>query len=258
MAATDYSFRDSDAAARRLDLVSRLFDPASAVLLGSALPPPVGLAVDLGCGPGNTTRLLAQVSGARRIVGVDHSAAFVAAARARHPDLEFLEHDVTIAPFPLQHADAVYARLVLAHLPSIAPTVRLWSTLLAAHGVLVLDEVDDIVTGNDVFAAYLRVVTGMIAARGADMYAGRALGRLDAPQGVRTRRNDVVEVPLPTAAVAEMFGLNLSVWRDDDWVVEHHAALVDELAARLAELTASTRDDEIVWRLRQVVLARQV
>jgi SAM-dependent methyltransferase len=258
MATPRYSFGDSDTAARRLDLVSRIFDPPSIELLRDAVAKPPSLAVDVGCGPGNTTRLVHDVTGAVRTVGLDRSAAFVAEARQRfahRPEVEFREHDVTVVPFPVTGVDLIYARLVLAHLPDVLGTVERWSTQLGRRGRLVLDEVERIDTGNEVFDDYLRVVTGMIASRGADMYAGRHLHNLAPPPGTVVEHNVVCGLAVPTAAVAEMFGLNLSVWCDDPWAVANHLSLVRSLPERLAALESSTRTDEIVWGLRQVVMS---
>jgi SAM-dependent methyltransferase len=259
MAANQYSFGDGGVAARRLDLVSRIFDPPSTELLRNAVSRPPSLAVDVGCGPGNTTRLVHDVTEAVRTVGLDRSPAFVAEARqrpAKRPGLEFLEHDVTVVPFPVTGADLIFARLVLAHLPDVLAMVDAWTTQLTHDGLLVLDEIERIDTDNEVFADYLGVVTGMIASRGADMYAGRLLEHLTPPAGTAVTLNRVFHLVVPTASVAEMFGLNLSVWCDDPWVVAHHASLVRALPDRLAALTASTRTDEIAWDLRHVVLSR--
>ena len=227
-------------------------------MLQAAVTRPPALALDLGCGPGNTTRLVHDVSAAVRTIGLDRSPAFVAAAReraARYPGLEFHEHDVTVVPFPLTGADLIYARLVLAHLPDVPTTVGRWTTQLGRHGLLVLDEVERIDTDNEVFLDYLRVVTRMIASRGADMYAGRRLADVTPPDHMTVTRNTVYHLPVPTAAVAEMFGLNLSVWRDDPWVTANHASLVRALPERLRTLESSTRTDEIAWDLRHVVLS---
>ena len=62
-----YSFGDTDLAGRRLDLVSRVFDPPSRAFLERTVPPGVGLAVDLGCGPGNTTLLVRETVSPRRL-----------------------------------------------------------------------------------------------------------------------------------------------------------------------------------------------
>jgi SAM-dependent methyltransferase len=260
MATSQYSFGDDAAAARRLDLVSRIFDPPSIDLLRRAVAgrPTPALAIDIGCGPGNSTRLVRDTTRAARTVGLDRSAAFIATARARAggDGLEFREHDVTVVPFPVAGADLIFARLVLAHLPDVLGAVESWTTQLASGGRLVLDEIDAIDTDNDVLVDYLHVVTGMIASRRADMYAGHQLADLTAPSGVSVVANTVCHLAVPTAAVAAMFGLNLSVWRDDPWVVANHAATVQALPERLVALERSRRDDEIAWDLRQVVLSR--
>jgi trans-aconitate 2-methyltransferase len=81
-----YAFGDSAAAARRLDLLADLFAPTTRALLERFAGRPLDLAVDLGCGTGHTTRLLASVLGPRRAVGLDQSASFVAlAAAGAHP-----------------------------------------------------------------------------------------------------------------------------------------------------------------------------
>ena len=50
--------------------------------------------VDLGCGPGNLTALLAARWPTARVVGVDSSAEMVARARADHPEVDFVQQDV--------------------------------------------------------------------------------------------------------------------------------------------------------------------
>ncbi len=54
--------------------------------IGSAAPRQV---VDLGCGPGNVTRLLADRWPTARVTGIDPSPDMLARARADHPDLTF-------------------------------------------------------------------------------------------------------------------------------------------------------------------------
>src|SRR5579875_2115802 len=56
-----YAFGDSDAAAERLGMLAELFDAPSRSLLRSLGGARIGLAIDLGCGPGHTTRLLADL-----------------------------------------------------------------------------------------------------------------------------------------------------------------------------------------------------
>jgi SAM-dependent methyltransferase len=77
-----YAFGDSAPAARRLGLLADLFEPPSRAFLERFAGRPLDLAIDLGCGTGHTTRLLASVLGPRRTIGLDQSASFVAWAAA--------------------------------------------------------------------------------------------------------------------------------------------------------------------------------
>jgi trans-aconitate methyltransferase len=78
-----YTFGDSDLAAERMALVAQVFEPSSRALLARAVPAGTGIALDLGCGPGHTTRMVADVSRPRRTLGVDGSERYVELAGRR-------------------------------------------------------------------------------------------------------------------------------------------------------------------------------
>jgi SAM-dependent methyltransferase len=237
----DYTFGDNDLAARRLAKVSAVFDPPSAAFIARSVTDAPQLALDLGCGPGYSTALLQRITHAERTIGLDASAAFVDTARAAHPALTFEVHDVTIGPFPTGAADLIYARLVLAHLPDPAETVRLWQSQLRRGGVLLLDEVAYIHTDDPVLGWYESVVVGLVASRGADMYAGARL-----PDA------HVVECPVDAPTAAAMYRMNLQVWRNDPWVVEHVGPeVVDQLERALGTVTSASH---VTWGLAQVRL----
>jgi SAM-dependent methyltransferase len=101
-----YAFGDSAPAARRLGMLADLFEPASRPFLARFAGRPLDLVVDLGCGTGHTTRLLASVLDPRRALGLDQSASFVALAAADAPG------DGRRPP-----ADLLSCRLPLSHLP---------------------------------------------------------------------------------------------------------------------------------------------
>jgi trans-aconitate 2-methyltransferase len=50
--------------------------------------------VDLGCGPGNSTAVLARRWPAAAITGIDSSASMLATARAEHPDWQWRQEDI--------------------------------------------------------------------------------------------------------------------------------------------------------------------
>ena len=52
-------------------------------------------ALDVGCGPGNSTQVLQDRFPGAKVLGADFSAAMIEAARKRHPHLEFLLCDVS-------------------------------------------------------------------------------------------------------------------------------------------------------------------
>ena len=57
--------------------------------------PAGGAVLDVGCGPGNSTAVLAERFPGADVTGVDVSADMLARARADHPELRFAELDVT-------------------------------------------------------------------------------------------------------------------------------------------------------------------
>ncbi len=131
MSEARYAYGDSVSAGDRLDLVARVFEPTSRRFLERAAPRGPRLALDLGCGPGNTTRLIADALRPERTVGLDRSGPFLDRARqGSPPGVEFMEHDVFVTPFPIGPADVIFARLLLAHLPDRPDVVARWTAQL--------------------------------------------------------------------------------------------------------------------------------
>jgi trans-aconitate 2-methyltransferase len=248
-----YSFGDTAIAEERLDLLAAVFDPPSRAFLSETVTSPPTLACDLGCGPGNTTRMVRDATGARRVVGLDSSPAFTAAASERAGDLEFAVWDAA-DPLPVEQPDLIYARLLLAHLPSPERLAAAWASQLAPGGLLLLDEVERIDTGSEVFTDYLAVVVARIREAGADMYAGPLLDAIPLSGDCRVVSDQVAAHPVPARDAARMFRLNLSVWGDDPWVAARFGA---GTTARLDRELAQVGDAErITWQLRQVAISR--
>jgi SAM-dependent methyltransferase len=254
-----YTFGDSAVAGDRLALLASVFETSSTALLESAGPSATAAAVDLGCGPGFTTALVARVTGARRTVGLDASEAFVARARATHddPSIEFAVHDVAHTPLPDPPADLIHARFLLAHLPDPQYRLASWSSQLARGGRLVCDETERIDTDLAPFMRYERLGRAMVAQRGADLQVGRTLRDADPPAGTRLVHSACTEIRPSTATVAAIYGMNFATWRHEPFVVDTVPALeLDALADALAELQGSTGEGELVFCNRQVVYER--
>src|SRR5438874_5434719 len=97
--ANKYTFGDNLRASARLRRLAEIYEPESRELLRRSGVSAPRLAVDLGCGPGWSTRLLQDALRPARTVGLDASAVFIEEARARHgADLEFQVHDIVSVP----------------------------------------------------------------------------------------------------------------------------------------------------------------
>ena len=254
-----YAFGDGPAAARRLDLLAELFEPASRSFLervaGLARRP--GLGVDLGCGTGHTTRLVAEVLKPARTVGLDQSEFFVAVAAGGPPGVEFAVHDVTRVPFPCPPADVCYGRLLLSHLPDPGAVLAAWATQLTPGGLLLADEVERIHTDLPALRGYLEVAAALLATRGHTLEIGPVLARLPDPPGLVRRDDRIGHLAPPAHRAAAMFALNLAVWGGE--AVRTGVASADQLdrlATDLAAVADGDVDGSIRWELRQLVLQR--
>ena len=161
-----------------------MFEPATRPFLERFAGHPYGLVVDLGCGPGHSTGLLAEVLAPGRILGLDQSPSFVAlAAGSGSPPAEFAVHDVTVVPFPCPAADLVFCRFLLSHLPDPGAALAAWATQLAPGGLLLVEEVERIHTGQPALRSYLETAAALLAARGHTLEVGARLQRLPDPRG---------------------------------------------------------------------------
>jgi trans-aconitate 2-methyltransferase len=255
---SEYVFGDTDAAARRLDLVAEYWASPSTEFLRADVPSGPRLALDLGCGPGHTTRLVAAVTGATTTIGLDTSDAFLARAGAGAPaGVEFFHHDVMELPLPSAPADLLYGRLLLSHIPRPDRVVRAWMSQLAPGGVLALDEVSWISTSEPALSRYLEMLEDLLAVRGSALAAGPIIDGLDGGTDGRKRSSVERIHPVPAAVAAEMFTLNLVTWRDEPYVRDAHSREeLDALDAELREITRQPGRATITWGMRQVTFER--
>jgi trans-aconitate 2-methyltransferase len=258
---TVYSFGETELAAHRLGLVARIFDPVSEEFLSAALNSRPRLALDLGCGPGFMTRLLANV--AERAVGVDRSEDFLERARSRASSFEsYVAADITDAaealPVPGGSPDLIYLRLLASHLPRPEREICRWVRRLEPGGLLLLEDFESIDTEIEPFERYLRLVAAMLDHHGNELYVGPRLATADWGGEAQVDINRTVEVSPDTAFVARMFRMNLRIWRRDPYVEAAHARRVEEdlLAGELERIAEEPPAVEITWRLRQISLRR--
>ena len=251
-----YTYGDSELAAERLGLIAETFEPTTRSFLERARPTraSVHLALDLGCGPGHTTRLLHEVLGAARTVGLDASGPYVMRARrSAAAGVDFAVHDATAVPFPIGPPDVVYARLLLAHLPAPTEVVARWSSALARDGVLLLDDLEAIETEDAACSAYLdEVALPVVRAQGGELLVGPTLHAMADLAGTVRELDEVATFTPPAAVSAKIFAMNLAVLVERDEIAPR-----PDLAEAL-ELAADGRRTALptTWRVRQLAFRR--
>ncbi|WP_433932645.1 class I SAM-dependent methyltransferase [Sorangium cellulosum] len=165
--------------------------------------------LDVGCGRGDCSRMIAQLVGAQgQVVGVDRDAPSIAAARERARELglsnvTFAEGDLgALAP---EHGrfDAIVGRRVLMYQPDGVAAVRSLSRALRPGGVVVFQEHDATMVPASVAPLPLheRVshwIWRTVEREGADIHMGFHLASVLEQAGlavVRVRAEAVVQTP---------------------------------------------------------------
>lgn len=230
-----YTFGDDPPAVERLRLVAAAYEPVSRAFLSQHAAPQGAPVLDLGCGPGFSTALLAEVFPASPMVGIDGSAEFLDVARRQVPDATFLVADAARDPLPHTPAGLIYARLLLAHLPEPVAIATSWQRQLVGGGTVVIEDLESIVAPPGPLRAYDEVSAAMVEGGGGVMYAGAALSPLGGT-------SNAVTVPGTLAARIYLFNVRR-------WMGEGHDL------AELARGLEAVAGGEVSWIVRQVTLS---
>ena len=100
-------------------------------------------AVDLGCGPGNSTELIIDRYGASGVSGLDSDLNMLEAARKRLPGTDFLEADLSSWQ-PKEPVDLLFANAVFQWLPEHPAVFQRLMGLLAPGGALAVQMPDNL------------------------------------------------------------------------------------------------------------------
>lgn len=120
--------------------------PAADLLAGVPARACVRYAVDLGCGPGNSTELLVQRFAQAHVLGIDQSADMLAHARQRLPQASFEQADIASwrAPaFEGRQPDLIHANASLHWLPDHPALFPRLLSMLAPGGVFAVQMPDN-------------------------------------------------------------------------------------------------------------------
>jgi SAM-dependent methyltransferase len=256
-----YTFGDGPLAADRLALLAATYEPSSARLLRMCASLAPRRAIDLGCGPGYSTRLVHAVVAPAATVGVDSSADHVARARAAAPPgIEYAVHDVTVTPLPgTPPPDFLTCRFLLTHLRDPARVLARWAAAAADRAALAIEETAEMSSPHAAFRLYYRLVGDLQRHYGQALAIGRTLDSALAGSGWHVELDAVRDLSLPARRMARLHALNLATWRQDPFArASFPAGTLDELAAALEAIASGAADaPDVRHSMRQLVVMKQ-
>lgn len=224
-----YLFGDTDIAAQRLHVLAEVFAESSGPFVRDATLSRPGFAVDLGCGPGFSTHLLAEILQGEHISGIDNSHHFISLAQqTRTGRVSFYLHDVTSVPFPVGPSDLIYCRFLLTHVKEPQGVIAKWATQLRPGGLLLMEEAEWIETKHPVLAPYVRIVEALLEHQSNDLYVGLVLHSLKDTDTLQRRVSQVRHLQVATDRAAAMFfteyaDLERASFHSDKLFVHSHA-----------------------------------
>ena len=149
-----YVLATGDAAANRLRILHNVYGPGARQLLVRAGIRRGMRVVDLGCGVGMTSQLLAELVGPHgEVVGVDYSGEQLEQARKLLPkgvtNVRFVQASATDTGLARESFDLAYCRFLLIHLTDPQAALREMQDLLKPHGILACEDGDLTSAGSE-------------------------------------------------------------------------------------------------------------
>jgi ubiquinone/menaquinone biosynthesis C-methylase UbiE len=177
-------FRDPQQEVARLQQQAAILAAAEEEALTSLGMPARGRVLDVGCGPGFVAARIKQMRPELTVIGIDRDPAVVQRARAI---IDVTEATADMLPFPDQHFDCVFARLVMRHVEAPETVMREMFRVLKAGGSAIVIDSDDgalvLHPWPDAFARALAAREQTFLRRHADPFIARRLPALFAAAG---------------------------------------------------------------------------
>jgi ubiquinone/menaquinone biosynthesis C-methylase UbiE len=238
-----YTIRGGLEGRERLRLISRVTGAGTESLLDRA-GISVGLCcLDVACGGGDVTRLLARRVGPHgKVIGIDADATKIQIARDEATadgvqNVDFIVGDLRTWDSSRQF-DVVNARFILEHLPDPAAAVRRFHEWLRPGGLVIVEDIDYsgafAVPDSTTYRRYCELFSAVVRSRGGDPNMGLRLAHL-----LREAGFERVSV-----AISQPVGL-------EGEVKLAHAVTLEYVADAIVEASLATRSqvDAIVREL---------
>jgi SAM-dependent methyltransferase len=255
-----YILATGEKAVSRLDLLERIFGPATRRLLSTAGLRPGMRVAEIGCGTGLTARWVSnEISPGGSLVGVDSSSeqldiAKKGAAEAGTTNLSFHEGNAYETGLPRDSFDLVYSRFLLCHLADPPRALAEMSSILRRGGILVCEDHDD----GGIFTepathAYKRLVEisdAVNRSHGLDSFIGLKLPRLFRDAGFGQPEVEVNQVARLRGEEKRFWELTLR--EAAPAILAAHACTSEELDSVCGEMRRVAEDESILLMLARV------
>jgi SAM-dependent methyltransferase len=255
-----YILATGEQAISRLDLLERIFGPATRHLLSAAGLCSGMRVAEIGCGIGLTARWVAtQVSPGGSVAGVDSSSEQLhigekSAAEAGTTNLSFREGNAYETGLPRDSFDLVYSRFLLCHLADPAKALAEMSSLLKRGGILVCEDHDDggIFTEpvTDAYKRLIQISDAVNRSHGLDSYIGLKLPRLFREVGFTQPEAKVNQIALLRGEEKRFWELTLR--EAAPAILAVHACTSEELDAICEEMRQIAQNESILLMLARV------
>ena len=180
----EYSIQGGDEGSERLDILSRTLEKSTREFLKTAGLNKAKSCLDLGCGTGKVTMMIAEIIGGEgQVLGVDinelniHTAGNSAKAK-EIKNVSFEVFDVYEFKSRTKY-DAVYSRFLLSHLASPKIILENILQLLKPGGKLFIEDTDFTghfcYPGSDYFDQYVSLYQDLLKKRGGNANLGQSL-----------------------------------------------------------------------------------
>jgi trans-aconitate 2-methyltransferase len=257
-----YTFGDNQEASRRLRRLAEVYEPETRELLNTVRSEcnrmRFELALDLGCGPGWSTRLIELTLNPVRTIGLEASETYVAEAQSNHPHLEFIRHDVLKAPFPAKGADFIFCRFLLTHLPSPHVALESWAVAARPGAILAIHETEALHSTHPALSRYYEMVAEMQRHHGQDLNVGALLDRAAAGTNWCVLRSESVVLEKPAREMAQLHAANLRTWGNNDFAVQAFSRHeMDQIQTELDSIASGRKEAGIVCNTAKQMIARR-
>lgn len=220
----------------RLQVLAKVFNPATAALLDRLKVSTGMVCFDVGCGHGAVSHLLAaRVGPTGHVVAIDRDAVVLADAQANSQaggsTITFQQGDITALSMQ-ESFDLVYARFVLSHLRDPCAVLRSMVDAVRTGGLVLVEDLDSrCAASHPALSSYMRyteLYRAIAERRGAHPYIGPELVAMFRKVGLREIG---VHAYLPIFAEGTEKTLSrLTVEAIAPAVIEQHLATKQEIA----------------------------